>query len=85
MALLFVQYILPFLVLVLLITAIALRIHWWGGPVFLFIIFFGILFGPSLIYALIADDSSGTLFLLSLIAALATVFMLWLKFYKFKK
>ena len=79
---LFTQYILPFLAFVGLFVAIGLKIHWRGGPALLFIVFFIIVFGPSLLYALIADDSSGTLFSISLVTALIITFLLWLKFYK---
>jgi hypothetical protein len=85
MAILFTQYILPLLALVAIMGLIALRIHWRGGPVMLFIAFAIIAFGPSLLYALIADDSSGTLFFISLITSLVVVFILWLKFYRDKK
>jgi len=34
------QYVLPFVTLVLLVAAVALKIHWNGGPAALFIIFF---------------------------------------------
>jgi hypothetical protein len=84
MAVLFV-YILPFLAFTGLFTIIALRIHWRGGPAALLIVFFGITFGPSLIYAIIADESSGALFGLSLVTALIVIFLLWLKFYRMKK
>jgi len=65
------QYLLPFLALAVLMALIALRIHWRGGPAILFLIFIAIAFGPSLVYALIADASSTALFGGSLIAALA--------------
>jgi hypothetical protein len=81
MVLIFTQYILPFLVFVSVWGYIAWRIHWYGGPAMLVIIFAGILFGPSLLYALIADDSNTALFTISLITALIVVFIAWLKFY----
>ena len=33
------QYVLPFVTLVLLVAAMALKIHWNGGPAGLFIVF----------------------------------------------
>jgi hypothetical protein len=62
--------------------AIGLKIHWWGGPALLFGVFILISFGPSLLYALVADNSSLTLFSLSVIVALIVIFILWMKFYK---
>jgi hypothetical protein len=82
---LFTSYVLPFLAGVAVVGALALRIHWRGGPAGLFVVFFIILFGPSLAYALIADESSGTLFMLSMLAALAATGILWLKLYRGKK
>jgi 4-amino-4-deoxy-L-arabinose transferase-like glycosyltransferase len=84
MASLFIGYILPFLCLGLLLTAVALRIHWRGGPAALAVIFFIVLFGPSLVYAIIADDSSGALFGFSLITALAVVGIMYFKLYRQK-
>ena len=79
---LFTQYILPFLAFVGLFVIIGLKIHWRGGPALLFAVFIIIVFGPSIVYALIADDSSGTLFGISIITALIVSFILWLKFYR---
>jgi Na+/proline symporter len=81
MILIFTQYVVPFLAFVFVWGYIALRIHWQGGPAMLVIIFAGILFGPSLLYALIADDSNTALFIISLITALIVVFIVWTKFY----
>jgi hypothetical protein len=83
--LLFTQYILPFLAFFGLCAVIALRIHWRGGPAALAVVFFVVLFAPSLLYALIADNSSGALFAVSLVAALAAVGVLWWIFYKNKR
>jgi hypothetical protein len=85
MVTLFVQYIVPFLLLVSLMAIMALKIRWLGGPAILFIIFFLILLGPSLLYALIADNSNWMLFMFSFITALIVIFILWLKFYKNEK
>ena len=79
---LFMQYILPFLMGILLVGAVALRIHWNGGPALLFIAFFLLAFGPSLLYALIADDSSGVLFGISTVVALVVTGLLALCFYR---
>lgn len=79
---LFFDYILPFLMLVLLVLAVAIRISCLGGPAVLFVVFFAIAFGPSLIYALVADASSGLLFGISFIGAAAVTALLALKFYK---
>jgi hypothetical protein len=80
----FAGYIVPFIVFVAIWGLIALRIHWRGGPAMLVIVFTGILFGPSVLYALIADDSNFILFLMSLVTALIVIFILWLKFYRNK-
>jgi hypothetical protein len=82
---LFFSYVLPFVIGVAMLGVLALRIHWGGGPAGLSIIFFVILFGPSLAYALISDESDGTLFAVSLIAAVATTGLLWAKLYRGKK
>lgn len=81
---LFLQYVLPFLMLILIVAVIALRIYWRGGPASLFIVFFLITFGPSLLYALIADDSSGMLFGISIVAALVVTGLLALRLYRKK-
>lgn len=81
----FAGYILPFLALVSVYAVISYRIHSRGGPARLFIIFSLIAFGPSLLYALIADDSSTVLFFMSVITAIIVIIILWLKFYRSKK
>ena len=53
----------------LVMLIVSLRIRAYGGPVAKFLRFFALAFGPSLIYAAVADDSSGTLFLASLACA----------------
>ena len=85
MASIFAGYIMPFLVGVAIYSVIAYRIHSRGGPARLFIIFSLIGFGPSLLYALIADDSDTMLFVISVVAAIISVLILWLKFYRNKK
>ena len=84
MLVLLMQYVLPFLVLILIVAAVALRIHWSGGPALLLIVFFLVAFGPSLLYALIADDSNGALFGVSIIAALISTGLLALRLYRKK-
>lgn len=79
---LFLQYVLPFLMLALIVAAATLRIHWSGGPAPLLLAFFLIAFGPSLLYALIADDSSSTLFGVSMVTALIVTGVLALRFYR---
>ncbi|MDR1085321.1 MAG: hypothetical protein LBP22_10825 [Deltaproteobacteria bacterium] len=75
MILIFTQYVLPFLAFVSVWGYIALRIHCLGGPAMPVITFADILFGPSLLYALIADDSNTILVIRSLITALVVVFI----------
>lgn len=82
MSALFTQYILPFLALAAIVTIVALRISWLGGPVQLFLAFFLITFGPSLLYALIADDSSGALFIISMLVAILITGLLAFKLYR---
>jgi hypothetical protein len=78
---LFLQYVLPFLMLILIIVSVALRIHWHNGPTLLFVSFFLIAFGPSLLYALIADASNSTLFGLSTLLALIVTVLIGLRLY----
>ncbi len=80
---LFMNYILPFLMLVMILAYAAMKVQAYGGPGILAVIFFTVLFGPSLLYALIADDSSSGLFMGSLIMALAVVAIL--AFFQSKK
>lgn len=81
---LFTQYILPFLALAAVVTIVALRISWLGGPAQLFLVFFFTAFGPSLLYALIADDSSGALFVMSTLTACVITGLLAFKLYRNK-
>ena len=75
---LFTGYILPFLAFAILVAALALRVHWLGGPGMMVVVFLAVAFGPSLLYAVIADDSNINLFTGSLLAALAvTGFMIY--------
>ena len=62
-----------------IVTYAALRVHWLGGPGSLVIILFLLAFGPSLIYALIEDDSSNALFFISTLIAIGVVLFLWAK------
>ena len=64
------QYLLPLAMLGLILLVVSLRIRSYGGPVAKFLRFFALFFGPSLIYAAVEDDSSGTLLLASLVCAL---------------
>ena len=75
------QYLLPFLALSSIFVAVALRLRWNGGPALLFIVFFLTAFGPSLLYALLADDSSGDLFGISIAAAVIVTGLLALRLY----
>ena len=84
MIILFMQYILPFLMFALILSAAALRTHWGGGSAMLLIVFFLVAFGPSLLYALIADDSSGVLFGVSIAAAFLAVALFVKGFYRKK-
>ena len=85
MASIFAGYIIPFLIGIAIYSVIAYRIHSWGGPARLFIIFFLVAFGPSLLYALVADDSNTVLFVMSVISSIIVILILWLKFYRNKK
>lgn len=82
MSVLFMQYVLPFLALAAIIAVVALRISRLGGPVQLFLAFILITFGPSLLYALITDDSSGTLFVISILVAIVVSGLLLFKLYR---
>ncbi len=79
---LFVEYILPFIMLLLAIIYAALKVQSMGGPGIIVAVFFVLLFGPSLSYALIANDSSGMLFLASLSVALVASGVLALVMYR---
>ena len=79
---LFLGYILPFLVFGIFVAALALRVHWFGGPGMMLLVFFALAMGPSLLYALFTDESSTDLFLGSLIVALAVVGFM---FYRYRK
>ena len=65
------EYILPLFMLTLIVLIVCIRIRAYGGPVAKFLRFFGIAFGPSLVYAAVADDSSSELLGFSLLCALA--------------
>lgn len=62
-------FILPFIFLVLIIFALAYKVYRGGGPTLLVLCFMIITLGPNLIYALVRDESSGILFLCSLMLA----------------
>lgn len=78
------SYILPTIALAALVLAVSLRIKWLGGPATIFLAFFGITFAPSLLYALIADESNSILFLVSMLAGLAVAGILAIKHFKRK-
>jgi len=74
----FTGYILPFLAFGLIVAVLALRVRWLGGLGMMVVVFFATAFGPSLLYAAIADESSLPLFTASLAAAFAVAgFMLF--------
>lgn len=76
------QYVLPFLALAAIVTVVALRISWLGGPPQLFLAFFLTAFGPSLLFALVTDESSGALFIISTLAAIVVTGLLAFKLHR---
>ena len=82
---LFTVYILPFLVFGIFVAAVALRVHWFGGPGMMALVFFALAFGPSLLYALITDASSLALFMGSLVVALVVVGFMFFRYQKRKR
>jgi hypothetical protein len=69
-----------FLMFGLIVTYLALKVHWMGGPASIAIVFLLVSFGPSLVYAVITDDSSMGLFSGSVLLAFAIAgLMIWLR------
>ena len=80
MAGIFTSYILPFLMLCIVLGSVYMKIRNGGGPAGMVLRFFIVAFGPSLVYALVADESGSALFGISLMAALISEGVLFLLF-----
>lgn len=76
----FTGYILPFLMLCIVVGSVYMKVRNGGGPAGMVLRFFLVAFGPSLVYALVADESSSALFGISLLAALISEGILFLLF-----
>lgn len=76
------QYLFPFLMLALIFAYLALRFRANRELGCVVITFLLITFAPNLLYALIADNSSGLLFLLSIAAAAVVAGLMLLQLYR---
>jgi|GEM_PF-4368463 len=75
---LFMEFVLPVLMLVMILAVVMLRIRWGRGSTMLAGAFFLLAFGPSLLCSLVADDSSTELFAISIATAGVVVGILYL-------
>jgi len=78
------NYVLPFLMFIIVLAIVTMRVQALGGPGLLNATFFIILFGPSFLYALVEDDSSSLLFFVSLLVALVVVAIMGFFLYRKK-
>lgn len=76
------QYLFPFIMLALIFAYIALRFRSNRELGCIVITFLLITFAPNLLYALIADNSSGLLFLLSIVAAIIVAGIMFFQIYR---
>ena len=70
------NYFFPFFAFAAIWFLIAMRVRWLGGSAMMVVVFGAVAFGPSLVYAAIADDSSLALYGCSVIAAIAIIGMM---------